>query len=201
METTTTFCGNCGRSTAAQDLVVLAGVPVCAACKPAFLRRLQEGVPAPGATLAYRGFWIRFVAKLLDGLFTGVASGLVYFAIFRLFYVRGPYTQGDFGAATFAVNQQLSLLGMTYLIFLAIPIAYSTWMNGKWGATIGKMVIGAVIVNTDGTPIGYGKALGRAFAEWLSGIILCIGYLMAAFDGQKRALHDHICGTLVVARR
>ena len=32
----------------------------------------------------------------------------------------------------------------------------------------------------------------------LSGLILCIGYLMAAFTERKQSLHDMICDTLVV---
>ncbi|HET6371045.1 MAG TPA: RDD family protein, partial [Nitrospiria bacterium] len=43
-------------------------------------------------------------------------------------------------------------------------------------------------------------ACGRYFAEILSGIILCIGYIMAAFDDEKRALHDRICGTRVIKK-
>jgi uncharacterized RDD family membrane protein YckC len=86
------------------------------------------------------------------------------------------------------------------LIAICVTIAYSTWMNGRWGATVGKMAIGAKIVNSDLTPISYGKALARALAEFLSGLVFLIGYIMAAFDGKKRALHDQICGTLVVAR-
>jgi len=49
-------------------------------------------------------------------------------------------------------------------------------------------------------PITYGRATGRCFAEILSGMICYIGYLMAAFDEEKRALHDRICNTRVVKR-
>ncbi|PYS28021.1 MAG: RDD family protein, partial [Acidobacteria bacterium] len=34
----------------------------------------------------------------------------------------------------------------------------------------------------------------------LSGIILLIGYIMAAFDPERRALHDRICNTRVVLK-
>jgi uncharacterized RDD family membrane protein YckC len=40
--------------------------------------------------------------------------------------------------------------------------------------------------------------LGRHFAKILSGIILYIGYLMAFWDDEKRALHDRICSTRVI---
>ena len=32
-------------------------------------------------------------------------------------------------------------------------------------------------------------------------MILWIGFIIAGFDSEKRALHDHICGTRVVYTR
>jgi hypothetical protein len=44
-----------------------------------------------------------------------------------------------------------------------------------------------------------GRIVGRHFSEWVSGMILLIGYIMAAFDKeQRRALHDHMCDTRVI---
>ena len=54
------------------------------------------------------------------------------------------------------------------------------------------------IVDSSGSKIGYGRATGRFFAEILSGMICYIGYIMAGFDDEKRALHDRICNTRVV---
>ena len=44
------------------------------------------------------------------------------------------------------------------------------------------------------------KAIGRYFAEILSGMICYIGYFMALFDEERRTLHDRLCGTLVVRK-
>ena len=44
-------------------------------------------------------------------------------------------------------------------------------------------------------------AVGRYFAKFLSSITLCIGFIIAAFESEKRSLHDHICGTRVVYTR
>jgi uncharacterized RDD family membrane protein YckC len=60
------------------------------------------------------------------------------------------------------------------------------------------MVLGLKVVTANGGLISVGRAFGRYFAQILSGLILGIGYIMAAFDEQKRALHDHICGTRVI---
>lgn len=199
MEAVGAFCGHCGRAMAAQDLVTLNGVAVCAACKPQFLRRLQEGAVSSGFT--YRGFWIRFLAKLLDSLILDVVIWIVLLAAAGSWYLRT--VRGMSAAAgdpMLLLQRELTLVAVFGAAGLLLVLGYSTWMNGRWGATVGKMAIGAVIVNTDGTPISYGKAFARACAELLSALILDIGYIIAAFDGQKRALHDHICGTLVIRR-
>jgi uncharacterized RDD family membrane protein YckC len=189
----------------ASEVVSLAGVSVCAQCKPAFIRRLQEGASAGQLQrVKYQGFWIRFAAKLLDGLLLSVVTtplALVFLApVFRrqaaAVAAAGGAPNPD-PAAAFAL---LGAMGVFWSGYFLIVLAYNVWMNGRWGATVGKMAIGARIVNTDGSAIGYGKALGRFFAELLSMMTIYIGYIIAAFDSKKRALHDHICGTVVVAK-
>jgi hypothetical protein len=41
-------------------------------------------------------------------------------------------------------------------------------------------------------------SVGRYFAKMLSSLTLLIGYIIAAFDEEKRSLHDRICNTRVV---
>lgn len=60
------------------------------------------------------------------------------------------------------------------------------------------MVVGVKVIKLDGTNIGYGKAFVRYLCSFISFLTLCIGYLLAAFHSQKRALHDLICGTKVI---
>ena len=43
-----------------------------------------------------------------------------------------------------------------------------------------------------------GAAVIRYFGQILSGIIAGIGFLMAAFDDEKRALHDRLAETRVI---
>ena len=54
------------------------------------------------------------------------------------------------------------------------------------------------IVRPDGSPLTYARAFGRHWGKFLSSITLLIGYIIAAFDSEKRALHDRICDTRVV---
>ena len=63
------------------------------------------------------------------------------------------------------------------------------------------MVFKLTVVDASGSKIGYGRAFGRSCAEILSQLICAIGYIIAAFDDQKRALHDHMCNTRVIYNR
>jgi uncharacterized RDD family membrane protein YckC len=63
------------------------------------------------------------------------------------------------------------------------------------------MAVGLKVVRTDGSGLGWGIAVGRFFMYIVSGIILLIGYIMAGFDEEKRALHDRVCDTRVIYKR
>ncbi|MEZ5326505.1 MAG: RDD family protein [Verrucomicrobiales bacterium] len=73
-------------------------------------------------------------------------------------------------------------------------------MLWKYQAILGKIALSLKVITTDGPRLTYGRCVARFFAEWLSSIILGIGYIIAAFDEEKRTLHDHICATRVVKK-
>jgi uncharacterized RDD family membrane protein YckC len=84
------------------------------------------------------------------------------------------------------------------LLQFTIAVCYDTWFVGKYGATPGKMACKIEVVTADAGQVSYLRAFARHFAKWISGFTLGIGYLMAAFDDQKRSLHDRICDTRVI---
>jgi uncharacterized RDD family membrane protein YckC len=63
------------------------------------------------------------------------------------------------------------------------------------------MAMGLRVVDEQGNRISFGRATGRFFAKFVSGIILLLGYIMVAFTERKRALHDMMAGTLVIKAR
>lgn len=69
-----------------------------------------------------------------------------------------------------------------------------------WQGTVGKLAVGAKIVDANGDRISMLRSLCRYFAQFLSALILLIGYIMIAFSAQKRGLHDWICDTFVINR-
>lgn len=179
------FCSQCGNPFSPEDMLRYEGVYVCATCKPSFFQKIREGIRVSTA-LRYAGFKIRFGAKLIDGAIIWVAQLVLSFLVGALLIRHS--------SPSMAIATQALLL----FIQILMGAGYSCWFLVKFGATPGKMACRLKIVMPDGGSISFGRALGRHFAEMLSGMIFLIGYIMAGFDEEKRALHDRICNTRVV---
>ena len=157
-----------------------------------FVQKLKEGV-STAASLVYAGFWIRFLAKIIDYIVMGIAQWVIMIPFGMMMMSTNDFTTGEGPSAGF-----YAMIGVQQLIGILIPAAYNTFFIGRFGATLGKMACQLRVVMPDGGQVSYLRALGRNFAELISAIILLIGYIMAGFDAEKRALHDRICSTRVV---
>jgi uncharacterized RDD family membrane protein YckC len=187
-------CAECGKSFPTGETVRIGKASVCAACKPVFLQKLSEGAPIHTGGLEYAGIPIRFAASFLDGLLLGafnLATNFVCDMIFGFAMARGPIPHSGFYWA-----MQLILMAVN----MSVALTYETVMIGKFGATLGKMACKIKVVTSDGGKVSYPRAAARYFAKLLSAFTCMIGYLMALFDSQNRALHDRICDTRVVMK-
>jgi uncharacterized RDD family membrane protein YckC len=182
------LCSECGLGFAEDEMIRFQESWVCAGCKPLFVQKIKEGVAVAGA-LDYAGFWIRFGALAIDGFILGIANLILLVPLGILM----PMSEDK----PFAM---LSFMPLLIIVQYAIPAVYDTWFVGKYGATPGKMACNLKVVVEDGSQLTFLRALGRHFAKWLSYMILAIGFIMAAFDDQKRTLHDRICETRVVRK-
>jgi uncharacterized RDD family membrane protein YckC len=180
-------CSQCGKAFASDEVIQIGDAQVCAACKPVFLQRMQEGAAPHGshAALHYAGFWIRGLALLIDTIIVGVVGTIIEIAVGAMLAAGGE---------TALIMAQI----ISTVLAFALGLSYVTWFLGRFGATPGKMVLGLRVVTPEGGKISYWRAFGRYWAEILSGLLCAIGYIMAAFDDEKRALHDRICTTRVV---
>jgi uncharacterized RDD family membrane protein YckC len=181
-------CSECGQAFAVDDMIRFEDAWVCATCKPVFVQKIKEGLQVAGE-LNYAGFWIRFGAIFIDGLILSAVNMITQIPLSFFMVSTGNNT-----------GQLVIIQLIVTLIQFIIPAVYTTWFLGKYGATPGKMACKIKVVRSDGEPLTYGRALGRHFATGLSWMILCIGFLMAAFDDQRRTLHDRICDTRVVRK-
>jgi uncharacterized RDD family membrane protein YckC len=186
------YCSQCGKPFNEDELIRFGNLMVCAGCKPFYVKKLREGVAVAGE-MVYAGFWIRVGASIIDGIIIGIVNMLISFIIGIL--IAFMVGRGGHSPAV-----AVGLGGLNFLISLALGVGYVTYFLGKFGATPGKMACGLKVVRSDGEKISYGRAFGRFFANYLSAMILCIGYIMVAFDDEKRALHDRICDTRVIRK-
>ena len=183
-------CSECGKLFPSHDLLAYEGKMICPVCKPLFFQRIREGVETPGV-FRYGTIRARFGAVFLDG----ILIDLVIYLPLVLWLGMGsiaPQARAQLPAA-----EQDIILALQY----TLPAIYEILMIGFFGATLGKMAAKVKVITAEGGRVGFGRATGRHFAKILSGIVLCIGYLMAIWDPEKRALHDRICGTRVITTR
>jgi uncharacterized RDD family membrane protein YckC len=194
------FCSECGRSFPASSLATIGTAAVCPDCKPFYLRRIQAGgaQPIPAPAVRYAGFWIRFLAIIIDGFIIGAINFVLTmpFRMTTMFHIMNGVENTPGALATV-----FGMLGLSIVIGVVLVLAYNAYFVSKSGATPGKMVLGLKIIRPDGSGISVGRAIGRYFAQILSGMILYIGFIIAAFDSQKRALHDHLADTRVIYAR
>ena len=125
----------------------------------------------------YGGFWIRFLAYLIDSLIVGVG----FFAVVMLL--------GMMDLELFSPE----------IIFTVVAILYWAGMHASGRqATYGKALLGLKVTGTIGDRISFVKALVRELAKILSTLTFLIGYILAGLTKRKQALHDFIASTQVV---
>jgi uncharacterized RDD family membrane protein YckC len=161
--------------------------------------------PAPVVPAAhYGGFWIRFVARFIDGIILGAISAIIRIPFAAIFGLGGSFVglrNGNPEDVIAALPAFMGFAGLSFFIGIAAGLVYEVFFLSTRGATPGKMIFGLKVIRADGGAITPALAAGRYFAVWLSYLTLMIGFIIAGFDSQKRALEDHICETRVIYSR
>ena len=104
----------------------------------------------------------------------------------------------DSAAAPALSAQRRRWIAVITAVVLLVGVAYGVFFIRRYSATPGKMALGLKLIRSDGSPLSVGRIIGRHFAEWLSNLTLLIGYIIAAFDDERRTLHDRVCDTRVI---
>lgn len=200
------FCSKCGASNAE-------GAAFCSACgqpiagfpvgPPTSLPAPLGATPAPPAYSAaltpvhYAGFWLRFVALIIDWMLLSFVLGITV-----VLPLLGRELESMRGGNPFDVFPMFSprFLALRGLLLMGGWIYFALLESSAWEATLGKKALGLEVTDLAGRRISFGRATGRYFGKILSGFILLIGYIMAGFTEKKQALHDILAGTLVIRK-
>lgn len=154
----------------------------------------------------YAGFWLRFVAVIIDGIILGAVQFLAIMPVLGLMGIGVVDNMENFDSSDQAETMSMmasvmAVAGIAQVVFLVIQTLYYSLMeSSKYQASIGKMVLGLKVTDINGNKLDFSKALVRNLCKIISSMILLIGYLMAAFTEKKQALHDMIANTLVVKK-
>lgn len=150
----------------------------------------------------YAGFWRRLGAYIIDGILLLIPAYLIFDAL-GLYIPPPPMPLEQMTAIE--LDTYMRTITPVYMqssiVSLGVGWTYFALMEcSPRRATFGKGTFGLFVTDLDGNRISFARATGRYFGKILSGIILLVGYLMAAFTLRKQALHDILAGTLVMRR-
>jgi uncharacterized RDD family membrane protein YckC len=141
----------------------------------------------------YAGFWRRFGAWIIDTILVVIATIAVV--------IGGAFVVGAMMASNNARGQDIFDVGRLVgnLGGIIVPWLYfACYESSSRRATPGKTALGLEVITENGEQLSFGRATGRHFGKYVSGLILCFGYFMAGWTQRKQALHDLMAGCLVV---
>jgi uncharacterized RDD family membrane protein YckC len=202
------FCSKCGAQNSAQAQACQnCGVTLSSSLAPsqaAAPARAYSAAPpvayVPAPAVPYGGFWIRFLAHLIDHVILGAVAVPLFFITVLPSIIR-IVNQAE-------RDQEPSpelIIAIVSSAFVYITLAFvGQWLyealltSSTWQGTIGKRVLRLKVVDEAGNRIGFGRSTGRFFAKILSSMFFCIGFIMIGFTDRKRGLHDMLASTLVM---
>ena len=157
--------------------------------------RLRWPAPPPPEQ-TYAGFWIRFLAWVIDSIVVGFAYGL---PLSLLFPQHGLSTCPQFASAGMCVSTAHYYLAATTWPDFALTGLYFVLMWWLIGGTLGQHVLGLRVVDAaSGARISVLQSIGRFFGYLLSIWVLCLGLIWVGVDTYKQGWHDKLAHTYVL---
>ncbi len=202
-------CPNCGQAfavAATPPRVPMMGAPLTAPVAGSVAAVPVYSGYAAVPRVEYAGFWLRFLAWLIDNIALGLGVVLILIPLIFLTGLGGFLSQ-------LHPDEELNDAGIFmlvgFLFLLATASLVLTWLyhalmeSSEWQATVGKKALGLVVTDMAGRRVSFGRATGRHFGKIVTNLVsfgVGLGYLMAAFTEKKQALHDMLAGCLVLRR-
>ncbi len=201
------FCSNCGQAFAVAAMPPHSSALAASVAAP--LGASAAAIPAHAGHAAvpraeYAGFWLRFLALLIDNVVMGIGFVLILIPLIFLTGLGGFLSQ-------IHPDEELNDAGIFVLIGLIFLVAtvslVFTWLyhalmeSSEWQATVGKKALGLVVTDMAGQRVSFARSTGRHFGKIITNMVpFFIGYIIAGFTAKKQALHDMLAGCLVLRR-
>lgn len=131
----------------------------------------------------YAGFWLRFVAFLIDSIVILSLTGLLNTITFN----------------TLNIELHIPILGVEVVSYAIVMFTYYILMTYYFSQTLGKMIMKIKVETNKGEKPTLGSVIFREFVGKLLNIgLFYLPYLVLPFTNKKKGLHDYIADTVVV---
>ena len=202
-----TFCGQCGQSTALAPIPA-AGTASVMTTRAAPAPPSVAGVYAPltpVVPVAYAGFWLRVLAYLIDAIILGVFAVPIVVGAGMAMGVGGMFARIPRDGDPFQNGPPaIFLLFIWFCVLLGVG---GTWLynalleSSDWQGSAGKKALGLIVTDMAGQRVTFARASGRHFGKIVTSFIpLGVGYALAGFTEKRQALHDMLASCLVLRK-
>jgi uncharacterized RDD family membrane protein YckC len=200
---TTAFCSTCGQAISGVVPAIPSLSPVdpnqyATVVSPSYGGEQYSGV-------AYAGFWLRFVAFLIDGVISSFLSLILLIPLFILTGAGAALSR--IGSGEDISDDVAAFVGVGFVLGLIVITVGVRWLyyalseSSSWQGTLGKKMLNLTVTDLSGQPISFARASGRYFSKFITNLIpLAIGYILAGFTEKKQAIHDMIASCLVLRK-
>ena len=171
-------------------------------------RATQRNDLSRALPLTHAGFWIRFIAAIVDLILLVVPVAVVVSFLAAGMGISNPFFNHRAGTP---LNETLTQSGPAFLLICLCFFAAESWLyfalseSSAWQATLGKRLLGLYVGDTAGEPVDFWRASlrfssGRLLAHVpvLGGYYFVIDCLCVGLTRGKRAFHDMLSGCLVL---
>lgn len=141
--------------------------------------------------VAFAGFWVRLAAWTLDWCIVSVGLAAVRLTMSGIMSLLEGTPLGGNLLFTYSLKDIVLYIG---------GAAYYVLCTYYAGTTLGKRALNLKVVSADGRDkLTFFQVLYReTVGKFLSGFVVCVGYILIGIDREKRGLHDILADTRVV---
>ncbi len=171
------FCPTCGAELQFKD------AEICPKCGVRIVTALSP------TENKYAGFWIRFVAYIIDFIILMIIAFGIGIVLGILVLANSPQ---------YNLSNNPGFLILFYLIFiLVLWLYFAIQESSPSQATLGKRAVNIKVITNEGNRIDFGKATLRTFIKFFP-IIGFISMLVIGISDDKQGLHDMAAHTYVI---
>jgi uncharacterized RDD family membrane protein YckC len=140
------------------------------------------------------------IARLGDRLIALIIDTLLMASILAVIGMWSARKWGGITEAGFDIKGFPAMFSI--MITVLLGFLYFWILEGIWGITLGKVIIGIQVIKKDGTHCHMRASLIRNLLRFVDGLgVYLVGFLIAIFSRMRQRLGDHLADTIVIERK